>query len=336
MQTFIGIMPFTLINFEYSFDLMLEKNVFLFCGGDKKEVREIINLIPNTFYTQEFISNLKQEDSAYLTVLTEIMDFEADKEDEHQANFTQSVHSTYYNLSMCLWLIKDCSISNQELLGFFKSQEDTSKKSIRQNIKDVKHSDSKGVYSVVKFSKEEIQKSLKYWDKLDLELLKQKEKKNNSTEYLGKTHVPSNNISFSEFSRIGKALLFVIEARKTTFLPSKIASYSSGFEALISTSKEQITVNIAERIANLLGNSLEEKKEIFKKVKDIYSARSNYIHGTDYSERKNKKLESLSQEADNLLRKLIVLFLENDKFYSLRWKNDTELDQWYRENYIFN
>jgi hypothetical protein len=47
---------------------------------------------------------------------------------------------------------------------------------------------------------------------------------------------------------------------------------------LLASESEPITQNISERIALLVGNSLEERKAIRRNVKAIYETRSRFIH----------------------------------------------------------
>lgn len=127
---------------------------------------------------------------------------------------------------------------------------------------------------------------------------------------------------YSKSHRIQRAYYFVLNARGSAILPMKIVSYCTALECLFTSSKSEINHKIAERVACLLGDTIEERKRLFKLVKKCYDVRSTIVHGSSLKG-ESEDLKHLSQDLDIILRKL--LSEDNEIFY----KKDDELDKFF-------
>lgn len=138
----------------------------------------------------------------------------------------------------------------------------------------------------------------------------------------GKYPSSSHFFKNSGSERIDKATYFTMAARNNITLPMKIVSYCTALECLFTSGKMEMSHKIAERVAIMLGNTGEEKKNLFKLVKKAYNHRSTIIHGS--SLRGNEEaLIDLSKGLDDILRDLIVA--EHDVFSM----NDGELEEYF-------
>lgn len=120
--------------------------------------------------------------------------------------------------------------------------------------------------------------------------------------------------------RMIRSIYFTVSARKSSIYPMKIVFYCTALECLFSTSTSEITHKIAERVALSIGNSVEDKKRLFKLIKKAYSTRSSIVHGASLSG-VSADLKEMSYNLDNILRELISS--ENEIFS----KKDNELEE---------
>lgn len=79
----------------------------------------------------------------------------------------------------------------------------------------------------------------------------------------------------------------------------------TAFEALLSNdSKAELSYRLSLRVAHLLGNDAEERKRIFKDMKEFYDLRSSLVHGSGFK-LKPKHEARLQREHLDLLRDLL-------------------------------
>lgn len=75
------------------------------------------------------------------------------------------------------------------------------------------------------------------------------------------------------------AVILYSEATRHRDLSSRLVYLLAALESIyIKDSNEPIQQNLGERMATLLGKTLDEKKKIIKNVKEIYSKRSAFVH----------------------------------------------------------
>lgn len=129
--------------------------------------------------------------------------------------------------------------------------------------------------------------------------------------------------------RITRAFYFTASARKSSIYPMKIVFYCTALECLFSTSTSEITHKIAERVALVIGNSVEDRKRLFKFIKTAYSIRSTLVHGASLSG-DSESFKEVANNLDNILRELITnksdIFNKNDQqleeiFVNLMFEN---------------
>jgi hypothetical protein len=184
---------------------------------------------------------------------------------------------------LSLWFIKDNSANIP--FGLFN---DTQLNSGFPMTKNVMVSNAKGKYEIEIFSRDEFEKANEWLNYLSEFYI---EDDSTGREYDGYNNLNSDiNQNTNSFKR---ALTYLEQARSTSFLPAKIASYISVLETLFVVADSN-TYKTPERTAVFLGGSLDDKKANFEIVKDAYSVRSSYVHGSDIGDKKNKKLDVIS------------------------------------------
>lgn len=129
---------------------------------------------------------------------------------------------------------------------------------------------------------------------------------------------PMSEIEYNSLNRLNRTMSFLVQARNGSFLPSKISNYILMAECLFSADdNKEITYKIAQRIANYIGSSIVEKKQIFKFIKKAYDVRSKYLHGQPLSKgsKTNEILAEISVELDEVMRRVMrKVFTEPKKF----------------------
>ncbi|MGF1992985.1 hypothetical protein [Enterococcus casseliflavus] len=330
MLRVVGFIPLSLLDVTDKNSIKIDNETELVGLSDISSINKYMNLVRDKYYFKQFIEDIEEKKYPYLIYKKSF--FGKNIKNTNTNGLLVSIHNLNIIILFGLWLVKDNAINMITSVGIFQ---DESQKMLSYNNKDSKFSDSKGLYSKTTFSIQEFETCFKYIGMFDDEFFITKINQEEYDKRHNEGYISSSIFNFNDLDRIQKCVLFINEARKSTFIPTKIASYASGFEALISSSKEQITVNIAERISIFLSEDYEERIAIFKNVKNIYNARSYYIHGSDYGKKLSRDLEGLSVEADSIMRRLMLLFIENKKFNNLKNMSDQEFDDWYRKEYTF-
>jgi hypothetical protein len=88
--------------------------------------------------------------------------------------------------------------------------------------------------------------------------------------------------------------------------PDRILDQTIILEALFSDDKKQeLQHKLSLRIANLLGEDFEERRSIFKTVKDGYDARSKISHGSELT----PALRGVDQRFSEFVRRALALYL---------------------------
>ncbi|WP_191556460.1 HEPN domain-containing protein [Metabacillus idriensis] len=89
-------------------------------------------------------------------------------------------------------------------------------------------------------------------------------------------------------------------------------------ECLLNLSKnEPVTVSLSDRVAFLLGNSLETRLSLYERVQSLYSIRSEIVHNGS---------SDVDQESlfylEHIVSELIILFLTNPEYSSIKTKKE--------------
>lgn len=158
-----------------------------------------------------------------------------------------------------LWMTKDNNVYIRD--GFLIVYEDDLEQGFtyKASLTTI-YSASSGSELESSFSKEEVIDAISYFTPFTLEEMKAE---NFGGKYLTNNHFYKS----SQQTRFDRALYFVAAARAAGAPPMKIVSYCTALECLFTTDKSEVVHKIAERTATLLGNSGENKREIFNFVK---------------------------------------------------------------------
>lgn len=135
---------------------------------------------------------------------------------------------------------------------------------------------------------------------------------------------PTDDLFFKNrgSNRMIRAFYFTARARISFIFPMKILFYCTALECLFSTSSSEITYKISERVALMIGDTGENKKQLYKLIKKAYGIRSAIVHGSSLSGN-SMELKDTSIALDNVLRDLIS---KNSEIFN---KNDNELEDYY-------
>lgn len=217
----------------------------------------------------------------------------------------------------CLWKIKDNNVYIRDGFLIIYDGEIEDGMTYKSSLSEVfSNSDTK--MNVSHFSDHEIRRALTILNSSIPEAF-------NIFDFGGKKPSSDHLYKNKEYNRIDRAEYFVISARRNAIIPMKIMSYCNALECLFTTSKTEVNHKISERVAALLGSSLESRKKYFKIIKNAYTARSSIVHGQTLSKESDDILSELSRELDKILRELIVG--DNEVFY----KNDKEIEEFFTD-----
>lgn len=254
----------------------------------------------------ELVGKSTQEAFKNNSLFTFLIKGELDETPLSELLFT--CRSILNRLSFSFWLVKDNSIHIDTLIGI--NQKETSiNKSPRTYF------NAQGKYSTNHFNIDEIFTALYYFELINdnkgssKEIVKVNSIDNFTTHYV-------QNVEYT--NRLSRAMNFVRESRSTPFWLAKITFYISALEALLSNSNAGVAKQVSERTAKILEKDLVSRIKLHDLVYEAYDIRSAYIHGSGVTlksiNRKVRKLEldtieEFLSELDEVLRRLIVLFL---------------------------
>jgi hypothetical protein len=112
--------------------------------------------------------------------------------------------------------------------------------------------------------------------------------------------------------RFQRFLYFLGAARESTDVAMKIAQYCSGLEALVSTSQQELSHQVSERVSALLAPPGPDRISKFKLVKQAYGYRSKAVHGSSFSHADVNQLRDCSKAIDQIYRVLFSLYFQNN------------------------
>jgi len=114
--------------------------------------------------------------------------------------------------------------------------------------------------------------------------------------------------------RFDRAFQFFTDAFRATE-PHRFISFATCLESLFCTSRNEITFQLASRVAWFLSpEDCEERSRIFAKVKTLYGIRSDIVHGTKYSP---DKIEESEPQLTALARRTFQRILSNNSIYDI-------------------
>ena len=215
------------------------------------------------------------------------------------------------------WLIKDNSIVCDTAFMIHQKNGKTEASTLRLQYLFTKAS---GAIDNVEFTKEEINNFIEYHDKIEMYLH-------------SKGSGSFNFMLYKNFSRIGRALLFVKQAREARNLAYKISNYCSALETLFSTDSAELSHKLSERTAFFLSKEFN-KIDTYKTVKKAYSIRSKLTHGDCLEQKQIDLLEGISTNIDNILRVIFNKILIDDNLLDVFDSNNNKIDAHF-ESLIF-
>lgn len=210
----------------------------------------------------------------------------------------ENISGTLTSFLGVIWLLKDHSITLGDIImviGEVKAN------SFYIHRRYVLFSNSQGSYVTTELMQNDIELSnslFAYLASTNRKIENPIEIIRNNTLKDGTTTI-RNKINFAayDYERIQRAMLMLNIGRQASFLPIKISQYVVLLESLTSTDENtEVTHQVSERVANLVGSNKEEKYQIYKDVKEAYSIRSKFLHGQKLKHRHGKKMIPISME----------------------------------------
>ena len=136
------------------------------------------------------------------------------------------------------------------------------------------------------YSKEEIEELAK-----DMHLISVEEVRSGGVNYRDVTQ-----FQYFKSGKIGRKMMawvYVFHARGINALTIKVLMYITAMEALVSTPTAELSHQVAERVAILIGTNVAERQIIYHDIKKGYNIRSKAAHG--------EPLKGTEQEVADLL-----------------------------------
>lgn len=110
----------------------------------------------------------------------------------------------------------------------------------------------------------------------------------------------------AKLGRKDTAWLYIFHARAIPALSIKILMYITAMESLVSTSVSELSHQVAERVAILIGIDLNERLQIYSVIKKGYTVRSKAAHGEQLKGAEQDVVDSLVL-LDDYLRRMMKL-----------------------------
>lgn len=212
------------------------------------------------------------------------------------------------------WLIKDNCIIIDTAYLISEVNLETYASSLRL---EYQLTNSRGIVQEVTFSKTEIEGFEKYHDRIENYLF-------------GKDSGTLKFMLNKNFSRIGRTLLFIKQAREARNLAYKISNYCSALETLFSTDSSELSHKLSERIAFFLFPEFK-KIETFKTMKKAYLVRSKLTHGASLEQKQIDLLGDLSESIDNMLRFILNKIMRDENLVLIFDSDNTKVDAYFEE-----
>ncbi|MBY3517077.1 hypothetical protein HFN76_33630 [Rhizobium laguerreae] len=196
-------------------------------------------------------------------------------------------------LGLGLWLVKDNAVHFDRV---WLSAHTANGPIVHNNYWASRMSSANGSYDPVQFSSSELRAARSFQSPLPT--------------YIGQSGSPTmlehGSLRFQRFQ------YFLGAARETTDVAMKIAQYCSGLEALVSTSQQELSHQVSERVACLVSSLGPERERIFKLVKQAYGYRSKAVHGASFKPADVGQLRDCSTKIDEIYRELYGLYFADD------------------------
>lgn len=132
-------------------------------------------------------------------------------------------------------------------------------------------------------------------------------------------------------SRIDCFITWVIDARRQDDVLTRVATYVTALEALLSTSNAELSHQLSERVAllNPVADALSPR-DAFAKMKKAYGFRSKALHGDTVKESDHDSLIATSRFLDQTCREFELSLLTNKDLRG-RFQNNQSIDAFIQE-----
>jgi len=104
---------------------------------------------------------------------------------------------------------------------------------------------------------------------------------------------------------LDRAIGYLVKAFYTVGL-EELLWYITTLEALLGARSEGVLERVSARVAAILGESANERKQIRKAFKDLYALRSNLVHGNRFEKRAEARHLWVARE---MCRQVVLWFL---------------------------
>jgi hypothetical protein len=146
-----------------------------------------------------------------------------------------------------------------------------------------------------------------------------------------KNQIGSPTILNKETSKLWRAIYHFGRARSSSTFELKISDYCSGFEALLSTSPNEIAHQLAD-LALLTESTIEKRIEIYRSIKKIYGVRSKVVHGSPIDD---KELCDYCKLSDTIARTVFNKIHKDRELFELFDTNKPDRIDEYFLNLLF-
>jgi hypothetical protein len=131
------------------------------------------------------------------------------------------------------------------------------------------------------------------------------------------------------YARSGRAMQFVVAARRAQDLAFKIANYCSALETLFTTESTELAHKLAERVAFFLGERGHNRREVFATIKSAYNVRSKLVHGDTLKQNQIEGLPKLSTECDATLRTILQEIFNSEELKKIFDAHDDAIEDYF-------
>jgi Apea-like HEPN len=245
-------------------------------------------------------------------VIYSLFPAESPPRDHTEALRDLGVHLRFTELILlALWYVKDNAVSSE--LGFLRNPHSghPSEFSVASNQIITRATTADGRSPSISFSLAELRAARAVVDRTD--------------------PVSGNDGegAFVESIRFERAGYFVQAARSSAAPGVKITHYVTALEALFGTDNQELSHKLSERVAFFLGETPEERLNIFARMKAAYTVRSRTVHGAPHTAKGAQSIPALAQTVDSLARRSLVKISSSEGLYQLMNGNDAGIDEYF-------
>jgi Apea-like HEPN len=150
--------------------------------------------------------------------------------------------------------------------------------------------------------------------------------------YLCETHSSSLRFMMEKgYARSGRAMQFVVAARRAQDIAFKIANYCSALETLFTTESTELAHKLAERVAFFLGDRGHNRRAVFATIKSAYGVRSKLVHGDTLKPSQMETLPALSTQCDVYLRTILLDIFNSEELKKMFDSHNEAIEDYFAQ-----